>query len=185
MMKKKLWNIWVALHWLMALLVISAFVIGLFSLNSISDPDQKKVPLQVHLMIGITILLLVIGRYILRVAVYKKPILWNTKGNPAQSRFILEALDKYVHPLLYLATFIMAALGVAISLPAKLGSILFLGEQGSIPTDFSIFPARAWHGAFSTVLLLFVFQHILVAVFHTFIKRDGFIKRMWFKKDRA
>ena len=183
-MKKKLWNIWVALHWFMALLVVSAFVIGLFSLNTISDPEQKKVPLQVHLLLGIAILLLAVGRYILRVAVYKKPILWNAKGNPNQSKFILDAMDKYVHPLLYLATFVMAALGVAISLPATLGPILFMGAQGSIPTDFSIFPARAWHGAFSTVLLLLVFQHVLVAVFHTFIKRDGFIKRMWFKKDR-
>ena len=184
-MKKKIWNTWVALHWLMALLVITAFVIGLFSLNSISDPEQKKIPLQVHLLIGVSILLLTVGRYILRIAVYKKPILWNSKGYSTQSKFILEALDKYVHPLLYLATFIMAALGIAISMPAKLGPILFMGEPGSIPADFSVFPARAWHGAFSTVLLLLVFQHVLVAVFHTFIKRDGFIKRMWFKKDRA
>lgn len=181
-MKRNFWNLWVALHWLMAVLVITTFFIGLVSLNSISSPEKKWIPLGWHLVLGGAILLLVLARLAMRVWVYNKPLFWSEdKNQTPRQQFILDKMDKFVHPLLYFGTILMAALGIAISLPARLPAVIFFGSEGSIPADFSVYPARAWHGAFSTVLMLLVFQHILVAVFHQFIKKDNFIKRMWFK----
>ena len=184
-MKRNLWNTWVVLHWLMALFVIATFAIGLSSLNSISDPSQKRIPLQVHIILGVVILCVTIFRYVLRVLVYKKPLLWKKEFmHTRKQQFILEQFDKYVHPLLYVLTTIMAILGVAIAMPAQLAGILFSQPPGQIPQNFYIYPARVWHGMFSTLLLILIFQHILVAVFHVFIKKDGYLKRMWFTGGR-
>ncbi len=183
-MRKKLWGLWVVTHWLMALLVIVTFAIGLASLNEISDPAGKVVPLQVHLVLGGLIFALVTARYFMRVLVYKKPWGWNLPAvtNDRKKAFLLDQADRYVHPLLYLATFLMVVLGMAISLPAGLGPTLFFESGTAVPEDFSIYPARAWHGVLSTVLLLLVFQHVLAAVFHVLIKRDGYLRRMWFRR---
>lgn len=165
----------------MAMLVLTTFFIGLLSLNSISKPEAKLVPLGVHLTLGVIILVLASSRWFMRVKVYQKPLFWKAGNAPSlRNQFILDKLDKYVHPLLYFGTFLMALLGMAISIPARLVEVIFF-NTGSIPADFNLYPARAWHGAFSTVLMLLIFQHILVAIFHQFIKKENFIKRMWFR----
>ena len=187
-MKRKLWNVWVLLHWVMAFMVILTFSIGVMSLNGLSGPAQKKLPLEIHLILGISILVLAIARYVIRIVIYKKPLLWHSqKKQPAvllKNTFILDALDKYVHPLLYIFTILMTLLGIAIAVPADLLHAVFPGGTLQIPADFTVYPARAWHGALSFVLVVLVFQHSLVALFHILIKQDSFLKRMWFKGDR-
>ena len=182
-LKKRYRPLWVILHWLMALLVFTTFGIGLLDLTKTTDSGAKLIPLAVHMGLGIAILLIVLGRYVLRVLVFKPPKrAASAPGLNLRNTPLLDQLSVYVHPLLYLFTALMALLGIAIALPADLFRIVLSGSAAQIPPDFYIYPARTWHGTLSLILMLLIAQHVLVAVFHQFIKGENFLGRMWFTK---
>jgi cytochrome b561 len=180
--QKRFRPLWVILHWLMALLVFITFGIGLTSLTRTANPDGKLVPLTVHIFLGNTILLIVIIRYILRLLVFKPP---KKAAKTIDTLFkkkppIIDQLSRYVHPLLYIFTALMALLGIAIALPADLFKTIISG--GQIPANLDMYPARIWHASLSLVLMVLIAQHVLVAIFHQFIKGENFLGRMWFTK---
>lgn len=181
--KQRFRSLWVSLHWLMALLVFVTFGIGLLSLAHTPNTPEKYLPLAVHMALGLAILLIVSLRYFLRVWIYAPPRRMAAAAAPtAKKALLLDQLTPYVHPLLYLFTALMALLGLAIALPADLLAAL-LGRSGAtLPADFYVYPARAWHGALSLILMLLIAQHLLVAVFHQWIKGENFLGRMWFTK---
>ncbi|HEY3311133.1 MAG TPA: cytochrome b/b6 domain-containing protein [Anaerolineales bacterium] len=181
--KKRFRPLWVILHWLMALLVFTTFIIGLTSLTKTTPSSEKHIPLFVHMILGITILLIVTARYIMRLLIYKPP----RRSSPAQGLTtkklpLLDQLSVYVHPLLYFFTALMAVLGLAIAFPANLFAKVYTQSGGPLPVDFYVFPARGWHGTISLVLMVLIGQHVLVAVFHQFLKGENFLGRMWFTK---
>lgn len=181
--KQRFRPLWVTLHWLMALLVFVTFGIGLLSLAHTPNTPEKRLPLAVHMVLGLSILLIVSLRYLLRIWIFAPP----RRTAPAHAAtakkvLLLDQLTPYVHPLLYLFTALMSILGLAIALPADLFAAV-LGRSGvALPVDFYVYPARAWHGALSLILMLLIAQHVLVAVFHQFIKGENFLGRMWFTK---
>jgi cytochrome b561 len=183
--KTRLRPLWVTLHWLMALLVFVTFGIGLFSLVNQPNTDEKLIPLGIHMALGILILLLVSARYVLRILVFSPPKRAASTPNPlAKKKPLLDQLSVYVHPLLYLFTFLMALVGIAIALPAELFATIFARSGSPLPADFYVYPARAWHGTLSLVLMVLIGQHVLVAVFHQFIRKENFLGRMWFTKSK-
>jgi cytochrome b561 len=93
-------------------------------------------------------------------------------------------LSAYVQPLLYLFTFLMSVIGIAIALPTDLFTIVFFANEKSLPPDFYAYPARVWHGTLSLVLMLLIGQHILAFVYHQFLRGENFIGRMWFAPRR-
>ena len=177
-MKRRLRPLWVTLHWLMALLVFTTFAIGLLNLTTPTNTDAKIIPLGVHMALGIAILLLVIARFTLRVLVFKPSL----QPKNAKKQILLDQFTPYVHVLLYVGTGLMALLGIAIALPADLFSIVWGRSGVPLPADFYIYPARALHGTLSLLLMLLIAQHVLVAVFHQFIKGENYLGRMWFNK---
>jgi cytochrome b561 len=182
--KKRFRPLWVSLHWLMALLVFVTFGIGLLSLAYKPNSDAKIIPLAVHMALGLVILLIVFARYLLRILIYQPPRRAALAPALTAKRVLfLDQLTPYVHPLLYLMTGLMALFGIAIALPADLFPTVFAYSGAPLPADFYIYPARAWHGTLSLVLLLLIVQHVLVAVFHQFIKGENYLGRMWFTKN--
>lgn len=177
-MKRRLRPLWVTLHWLMALLVLTTFAIGLLNLTTPTNTDVKIIPLGIHMALGIAILLLVIARFTLRVLVFKPSL----RPANAKKQILLDQLTPYVHILLYFGTGLMALLGLAIALPADLFSIVWGRSGAPLPADFYVYPARALHGTLSLLLMLLIAQHVLVAVFHQFIKGENYLGRMWFNK---
>jgi len=183
--KKRFRSLWVFLHWLMAAMVFITFGIGLSSLGKTSPAEGKTIPLLIHIVLGIGILLIVTGRYLLRILVFKPAMRLSAAPGVLQKKVpFLDQLSVYVHPLLYFFSALMAVLGLAIAWPAELFSILFTQGRVKLPADFFIYPARAWHGTVSLLLLILIAQHVLAAVFHQFIKGENFIGRMWFVKSR-
>jgi cytochrome b561 len=181
--KQRFRPLWVTLHWLMALLVFITFAIGLLNLANQPNSSAKIVPLAVHMALGIVILLIVIARYIMRILIYAPPRRSaSARAVTAKKVLFLDQLTPYVHPLLYLLTGLMALLGIAIALPANLFTTVFGHSGAPLPKDFYIYPARTWHGALSLVLMLLILQHVLVAIFHQFIKGENYLGRMWFTK---
>ncbi len=183
--KKRLRPLWVILHWLMALLIFATFGIGLLSLVNRPNTDEKLVPLGIHMALGMLILLMVIARYLLRILVFSPPKRAASTPNPlAKKQPFLDQLSVYVHPLLYLFTALMALVGIALALPAELFSTIFTRSGMPLPADFYIYPARAWHGTLSLVLMVLIGQHLLAAVFHQFIRGENFLGRMWFTRSK-
>jgi len=181
--KKRFRPLWIILHWLMALLVFTTFGIGLISLIKTANTSAKLVPLAIHLILGIAILLIVVARYLMRILIYPPPRqVVQAAHLTAKKEMLLDQLTRYVHPLLYLCTALMALLGLAIAIPADLFSTIFGRSGAPLPADFYIYPARTWHGTLSLVLILLIAQHVLVAIFHQLIKGENFLGRMWFTK---
>jgi cytochrome b561 len=57
------------------------------------------------------------------------------------------------------------------------GGILILG---ALPKDFWVYPVRTVHYAFSRLLMALIALHIAGALYHTFILKDGLLRRMFF-----
>jgi cytochrome b561 len=175
--------IYVALHWVSALLILLAFLIGLISLANQPNDERKLIPLGIHVALGIGILALSIARVIVR-SLMGRPVHKIRQPTAGKQRKVplLDVLSVYVHPLLYLFTFLMSVAGIWLAIPTELFGILFLGSEKSLPPDFYAFPARAWHGTLSLVLMVLIGQHILAFVYHQFLREENFIGRMWFTK---
>jgi cytochrome b561 len=177
--------LYVLLHWVSALLVLAAFAIGLVSLANQPNDEAKQVPLAVHIALGVLILVLTVARFIVR-ALMGRPV-YRIERPAALGRRkvpLLDILSVYVQPLLYLFTFLMAAVGIWLALPTDLWGILFLGNGKPLPADFYAYPARVWHGTLSLVLMLLIGQHLLAFVYHQFLRGENYLGRMWFPTRR-
>ena len=165
----------VALHWLMALLLPIALGGGALVLVKIPNTDPMKiVALQQHFTGGILLLTLMLIRLIVRVSTI----------HPAQASTGSSALDRMAwlsHRLLYLLVLAQACSGLYMALQAGLPDVLF-GGHGALPADFWVFPVRSVHYVISRLLMALIALHVSAALYHTFILRDGLLRRMWFGK---
>lgn len=162
----------VALHWLVAIMVIGSFAIGMVFLDSTPNTAPEKVTyLQYHAMWGTLLALLLVVRLITRFA-FKRPAPADA-GHP-----ILNYIGKATHFFLYVGVFAMLFSGASMSMQAGLMNI-FQG-QGALPEDFHIYAVRALHGMTFSVLFLLILLHFGAAMYHQFIRKDNLLSRMWF-----
>ncbi len=163
----------VTLHWLTVALVFAAFIFGKYS--SLLPNDASEIaPLRIHMLLGITMLLVIIVRFITRMKV-PRPAYAST-GNA-----FLDGLGKFVHYALYLLVFLMAVSGVSLSIQAGLAPIVF-GGSGTLPVDFFDFTARMLHGFIAPALFLLILLHVGAAFYHQFLLKDNLLARMWYGK---
>ena len=164
----------VVLHWLVAIMVIGAFAIGMTYLDSTPNSAPEKVTyLKYHALWGTLLALILIARIIMRFA-FNRPAAADA-GHP-----ILNTIAKVVHFLLYLGVFGMLLSGAGIS--AQAGLLNVFAGQGSLPEDFHIFPPRSGHGLTFSILFILILVHIGAALYHQFIRKDNLFGRMWFGK---
>jgi len=164
----------VTMHWLVAVMVIGAFAIGMAFLDSTPNSAPEKVTyLQYHSTWGTLLAIFLVVRVITRFA-FKRPASADA-GHPA-----LNVIAKVVHFLLYVGVFTMLLSGATMSRQAGLMNI-FAG-QGSLPDDFWAFPPRGIHGMAFSILFLLILIHIGAALYHQFIRKDKLFGRMWFGK---
>jgi cytochrome b561 len=161
----------VALHWLIALLIIGNLAGGKLLLESLSDSDpQKLAVLRLHMLGGLTILLLLVGRVVTRFA--------TARPGPVHSDGPLRWLAAISHAGLYLASLAMAVTGLGMAQLAGLFPLLE-GKPVSLPADWSAIAPHAGHALFANVLLALIALHFAGALYHM-IKRDGTARRMGF-----
>ena len=163
----------VALHWLLALLLIAALAIGTFALKTVPNSSPDKIDaLRGHMIAGGLILLLTL----VRLAVRRK----TAHPAPASTGYaLLDRLAPATHWALYGLVLLMAGSGVAMSVLAGLPGIVF-GGVGSLPVNFDALPPRAVHGIVAKLLMLAIALHIAAALYHQFVRRDGLLARMGF-----
>ncbi len=161
----------VALHWLLAVLVVAALVAGGVVLDDMPNSDPSKVAsLRAHMTLGVAILVLMLVRLAVRVL---------TRRPAPADKGPLATVATVTHWGLYAATIGMAASGMALSAAAGLPGIVFGGE-GALPPDFDGFAARAVHGVVAGILMLLILLHVAAALWHQVVRRDGLMARMWF-----
>jgi len=166
----------VALHWLIAILVVFSLGMGMLVLEEIPNSAPEKIDaLRGHMVAGVAILLLMLVRLGVRLGT-RRPAPATT-GKP-----LLDRLARATHWAFYLLVLLMAGSGIATSVQAGLPGIVFGGSGAPLPESFSIYLPRTVHGFVAGVLLALILLHAAAAPYHQFVRRDGLFSRMWFGK---
>ncbi len=164
----------VALHWLVAVLVIVALVFGTLRLTELPNDDPEKLfALRAHMSIGITVAVLMLVRLVTRAVTATPP--HATTGNA-----LADKVGVATHWVLYLLVFAMVGSGMATARAADLPAILFGGSGAPLPEDFRVYSPRIAHGIIATLLGLLLLLHIAAALFHQVVRKDALFARMWF-----
>ncbi len=164
----------VALHWIGGLLILFSLYGGIAVLREIPNASPEKLQmLQGHVFFGLVILVAMILRLIVR-ATTKKPARAKT-GNA-----LVDGVSVAVNVGLYLCVFGMVGTGIATLGAAHLFPDVMWDASKTLPATFWDFPPRTGHYFFSRLLLVLVALHILAALYHQFVLKDGLLGRMWF-----
>jgi NAD(P)-dependent dehydrogenase (short-subunit alcohol dehydrogenase family)/cytochrome b561 len=165
----------VALHWLLALLVPTALVLGIFVMARIPNSDPMKAEaLRGHMAGGILILTLMLLRLAIRFGT-------DRPASALTGSALLDGLAWVSHRLLYIGVIAMAAVGLSLAAEAGILGILF-GERPHLPPDFWDYKLRVAHYLISRLLIALIALHVAGALYHTLLRRDGLLGRMWFGK---
>jgi cytochrome b561 len=168
----------VALHWLLAFLIIAALALGALVMVKIPNSSPMKLEaLRSHMSGGVAILALMLIRFVVRTRTSRPPAA--PTGNP-----ILDRVAWASHRMFYGAVLVMAGSGVFMALQTHLPEIVFL-HHGTLPASFWVYPVRTVHFVASRVLMALIALHIAGALYHTVILRDGLLRRMFFGRRTA
>jgi len=164
----------IALHWLIAVLIIGGFWLGWVMTDIHGFTPTKLRYYSWHKWIGVTVFALAWLRVIWRLT-HRPPAL--PAGMPAWQRIASES----VHGLLYLLMIVIPASGYLYSSAAGI-QVVYLGL---FPLPTLIAPDQQWRVVLRLVhiwlnysLLGLFGLHILGAIKHTVIDRDGLLARM-------
>lgn len=165
----------IVLHWLSALMIFSAFLIGIFVLVPQPNTPVKAIPLAIHMALGLGILVVTLARFLVRRATLKP--LRKVKNPLAKKKPAIVTMAEPVQYLLYLFSFLMSLTGIGLTLQAG----VLTGSGLLLPADFYAFPLRRVHGTLSTALFVLVVLHLLTWVYHQFLRGENALAWMWFK----
>ncbi|MEO0766745.1 MAG: cytochrome b/b6 domain-containing protein [Pseudomonadota bacterium] len=164
----------VALHWLMALMIPMALAAGgLFLANMPPDSPDKVSGLGGHMIFGMAIGVLLILRLVTRIRSSHPP--HATTGHD-----LLDRLGRWTHWGFYLLIAGMVLTGLATALGLGLFPIAYGGTAETLPPDLATFAPRLAHGVIALLLVGLIALHILAALYHQAVLKDGLLRRMWF-----
>ncbi len=161
----------IVLHWLLALAIVLAFAFGAFVLDGMDNTHARKPDLlKMHIALGILILAFTLVRLAVRARSAKPAPL--ASGKP-----LMDKVAVGVQHLLYSLTVLTALGGLALTYSADLFGVLFR-HAGSLPQDFENFTAHEIHGVLALALLGVTGLHMIGALQHQLILKDGIFSRM-------
>lgn len=162
----------IALHWLLALLILGALGLGVYMVDLPFSPQRLKL-YNWHKWAGVTILLLSAARLLWRLT-HRPPA---DPPMPAWQRRAAHA----THAALYGLFFAIPLVGWAYSSAAGFPIVWFgvLPLPDFVPVDKDLAEAiKPWHGRLAWLLAALVLLHVAAALKHHFIDRDGLLQRM-------
>jgi len=158
------------LHWLSAGLILALIPMG-FAMQGATG-DLRLGLYRAHAMAGGLVGILTLMRIMWWVALDRKPRA--SSGAPALQRL----LAKTVHAGLYGIVLVLALSGTGLVATSGLGAALLTSDASLIPADLSALPPRLAHGLMARLLVGLLTLHVLGALYHHWIKRDGTLGRM-------
>src|SRR5262245_40149572 len=169
----------VALHWISAMLIFVALATGTFWLKATPNSSPDKIAqLAAHMSLGIAILLLTVGRLVVR----------NIAPLPERAtagHVLLDKLAVAIHYGRYAAIFLMGVSGIVTAAAADLSAIVFGDSSTPLPESFLHLPARIAHGVFAQAIVILVSLHILGTLYHYLFRKDQLLRRIWFGQSSA
>ncbi|HDR9471386.1 MULTISPECIES: cytochrome b [Burkholderia] len=164
----------IALHWLIALLIVCGFALGWVMTDIPGFTPTKLKYFSWHKWIGVTVFALAIVRVLWR-ATHVPPAL------PAGMRAWQRTAAHVGHLLLYVLMLVIPATGYLYSSASNI-PVVYLGI---VPLPRLIDPDPALKETFKTlhvslnyILLALVSLHVLAALKHQLLDRDGLLSRM-------
>ena len=168
----------VALHWLLALLLVTSFCVGVYMHDLPLTPERVRL-FNWHKWAGITILTLSLLRLLWRLA-HAPPA--DLPMRPWQRRSAW-----FAHRAMYLLFFAVPLVGWAYSSATGFQVVVFgvLPLPDFVPKSKPLADAlETAHAVLAWTLAAFVVVHVAGALKHQFIDRDGLLSRMWFAPRR-
>ncbi len=163
----------VIVHWLTLALLVAAWFLGDTLAEATDDGRATLAGYIVHSLVGGTVLLFTLLRFYFR----------SKDGIPAPvGQSPMDKVATGVHYLLYTVLFLLPASGLAIILTSKVGAALLAGDATLLPRKFHGVFAHEVHEMMVTALIVLVVVHMLGALKHQFIMKDGLMSRMSLRK---
>lgn len=164
----------VALHWIMAVMVVVSLFFGKVLLSTMSNADPQKLQgLAGHMTVGLALGALLLLRLAVRFASAKPP-------HAETGSALLDKVGIATHWIMYALVALMVLSGLGTALSGGLFPIVFGGNGEPLPANLSTLAPRMAHGLISNLLVLLVLLHACAALYHQFYLRDGLFRRMWF-----
>jgi len=164
----------VTLHWLLALMLGVALVAGGLLLENTPNTEPDKIfMLRAHMSIGVLILLLMLVRLVVRTRTARP-------SHAVTGNALLDRLSLITHWSLYAVAIAMAASGIALSIAAGLGPIVFGGSGDPLPADFWDYAPRYAHWILANLLMALIALHVAAFAWHQWVRKDGLFRRIWF-----
>lgn len=161
------------LHWLSAALILSLIPMG-FAMQSV--PESLRLGLYgAHVVLGILIGLLTLVRLVWWMAFDRRP--QASHEDPPYQRFLAKA----VHAGFYIALIVLAVSGIRMLVISPLGTMLAAGDLSLMPMKLDGRPPRLVHGLMARLLMGLFVLHLIGALYHHWIRRDGALERMSFR----
>lgn len=162
----------IGLHWLLAVLLILVFGVGVYMHELPFSPTRIKL-YNWHKWAGVAVLVLSAWRLLWRLG-HPPPPASPMPGWQA-------AAAHATHGMLYLMFFAVPLIGWAYSSAAGYPIVWFglLPLPDFVPVDKALAEAiKPWHERSAMLMLALVLMHLAGAIKHQFIDRDGLIDRM-------
>jgi len=158
-------------HWLTLALLIAAWFLGNQLDEARNAEGAKLIGYAMHMLVGGAVLLLTALRLTYR----------NNDGTPPPvGDSLMDKVAKGIHHVLYALLVLLPVSGFMTALTSGVGLALLAGDASLLPTKYtgaSIAPHKV-HEILVTVLIVVVVVHILGAIKHQFIMKDGLMERM-------
>jgi cytochrome b561 len=165
----------VIVHWLTLALLIAAWFLG----DSLAEAtDESKATLAgyiIHIAVGAAILLLTVTRLLFR----------GKDGTPpAMGQTAMDKVAKGIHHILYSVLFVLPVSGMVTVFTSDTGKALLASNVNLLPKKdgYEHVFAHEVHEVLVTVLIVLVVVHILGAIKHQFIMKDGLMERMMMRR---
>jgi cytochrome b561 len=163
-----------ALHWVLAWFIVASLAFGFFVLARVPNGDPRKLDmLEWHMGLGMAIFAAMLLRLGLR---------WRTaRPAPAGLGTLASARAAgWAQWAFYGLVLGMVATGYATGLIAHLNDIVFARNGAPLPASFDAYPTFRAHGFIAAVMTALIAPHVLGALWHWLVRRDGVMGRMGF-----
>jgi cytochrome b561 len=164
----------VSIHWLSTLLIVILIASGFRAANTV-DLTAKAAILRFHVPVAMAVLFLTALRIIWWLCFDRKPR--PIAGSPRWQ----ERGAQVVHTLFYVVILGMIASGIGMLVMSGAAPMIFGGDGAMLP-DFHKYPPRVPHGIGAWLLLASLVLHAGAVLYHHFVRRDGLLLRMWFRR---
>ena len=161
----------VIIHWLTLALLIVAWYLGDALVDARNEKSATLAGYFAHALVGGTVLLLTILRMTFRSVDGTPPPVGNS---------LMDMVARGVHYGLYILLVLLSVTGFMTVLTSSVGEAFLAVDASLLPAKYTgpgVIP-HAVHEILVTVLIVVVVVHILGAIKHQFIMKDGLMRRM-------